>query len=149
MAVTDIVCAVRGGAGSRAVQNVAIREALETDGQLVFLYVIDRRMLDACEAVMRPSVRNELYWMGKSLVHIAVARAQAAGLRRVAWAIHEGDVREEITQAVSARPTRLLLIGATRRQSDSGPDAAADFATWVQANTGVAVQVVAAAPDDQ
>jgi hypothetical protein len=67
----------------------------------------------------------------------------------VAWAIHEGNVREEIARAVSARPTRLLLIGATRRQSDSGPDAATDFATWVQANTGVAVQIVAAAPDDQ
>jgi len=147
--MSDIVCAIRGGAGSRAVQNVAIREALASDAQLIFLYVIDRRVLDACEPAMRPSVRNELYWMGKALVRIAVARAQTAGLRRVAWAIHEGNVREEIAQAVSARPTRLLLIGATRRQSNNHPDAVADFATWVQTNTGVAVQIVAAAPDEQ
>lgn len=140
----DIVCAIRGGAGSRAVQNAAIREALAGDAALIFLYVIDRRVLAACEASMQPSVRNELYWMGKTLVRIAVARAQAAGLRRVTWAVREGEVREEIVWAVTARPTRLLLIGATRHDNRQGPDAAAGFAAWVQATTGVAVEIVAA-----
>lgn len=142
--MSDIVCAIRGGAGSRAVQNVAIGEALASDAPLVFLYVIDRRVLEACEANMQPSVRNELYWMGKTLVRIAVARAQAAGLRRVTWAVREGEVREEIVRAVSARPTRLLLIGASRRDTHEGPDAAAGFAAWVQATTGVTVEIVAA-----
>ena len=141
--MSDIVCAVRGGAGSRAVQSAAIREALASDAELVFLYLLVRRVLEACEATMQPSGRNELYWMGKTLVRIAVVRAQAAGLRRVTWAIREGDVREEIARAVSARPTRLLLIGATRRDTEDGTSAAADFAAWVQATTGVAVVIVA------
>ena len=142
--MSDIICAVRGGAGSRAVQNVAIREAMTSDAELVFLYVIDRRVVEACETTMQPSVRNELYWMGKTLVRIAVVRAQTAGLRRVTWAVREGDVRDEIARAVSARPTRLLLIGATRRDLGDHSDAAAEFAAWVQATTGVAVKIVAA-----
>jgi hypothetical protein len=146
MAMSDIVCAIRGGAGSRAVQNAAIHQALAGDEALVFLYVIDRRVLEACEASMQPSMRNELYWMGKTLVRIAVARAQAAGLSRVTWAVREGEVREEIVRAVSARPTRLLLIGAPRRETDKGPDPAASFAAWVQATTGVAVEIVAPLP---
>lgn len=144
--MSDIVCAIRGGVGSRAVQNVAIREALASDAELVFVYVIDRRVLAACEATIQPSVRNELYWMGKTLVRTAVARAQAAGLSRVTWAIREGDVREEIARAVSAHPTGRLLIGATRRDTADSSDAAADFAAWVQATTGVAVEIVAVPP---
>ncbi len=144
--MSDIVCAIRGGVGSRAVQNVAIREALTSDAELVFVYVIDRRVLAACEATIQPSVRNELYWMGKTLVRTAVARAQAAGLSRVTWAIREGDVREEIARAVSTRPTGRLLIGATRRDTADSSDAAADFAAWVQATTGVAVEIVAVPP---
>ena len=60
--------------------------------------------------------------------------------------VREGEVREEIVRAVSARPTRLLLIGAPRRETDKGPDPAASFAAWVQATTGVAVEIVAPLP---
>ena len=145
--MADIICAIRAGVGSRAVQTAAIREARATDTTLVFLYAIDRRLVAACEESMQPSVRNELYWMGNTLVRIAVARANAAGLTRVTWAIREGDVREEIAQVTQDHQARLLFIGSTRHQHGEGDDSATIFATWVQATTGVAVEIVPLAPE--
>jgi nucleotide-binding universal stress UspA family protein len=147
--MAEIVCAIRAGAGSRTVQSVAIREARAADAALLFLHVIDQHIVASCEEAMRPFVRNELYWMGKTLARIAVARAHANGLTRVAWAIREGDVREEIARAVSERQARLLLIGAPRRANERAGDPAADFAAWVTAKTGVSVAIVAAEPAGQ
>ncbi len=145
----DIICAIRAGEGSRAVQNAAISAAQRRNGGLVFLYVIDHRILEVSDDSVRPSVRSELYWMGRTLVRIAVARAQAAGLRDACWAIREGDVGEEIARAVVENGAQVLFMGASRQAASGRPNSAASLADRLRTTTGVAVDVVLAREQGQ
>lgn len=138
----DIICAIRAGEGSRAVQNAAISAAQRRNAGLVFLYVIDHRILEVSDDSVRPSVRSELYWMGRTLVRIAVARAQAAGLPDACWAIREGDVGEEIARAVVENGAQVLFMGASRQAASDRPNSAASLADRLRTTTGVVVDVV-------
>ncbi len=140
--MSDILCAIRAGEGSRAVQNAAINEVRRQHGSLIFLYVVDHRILEASDDSVRASVRSELYWMGRTLLRIAVARAHAAGLPNVAWIIEEGEVGQEIARAVVAHDAQMLFMGASRPGNSHGPRSAAALADRLRDTTGVVVKVI-------
>jgi nucleotide-binding universal stress UspA family protein len=151
--MNDIVCATRGGEGSRAVQLAAIERARETGRPLVFLYVADPGSLGDVGHALEAAVREELIWMGKALLRIAQRRAKQEGLT-CALVIREGSVRDEIAQYLTTHKAGLLLLGAPRgiaanvfsgQPENSDEPAIERFAADIHHSTGVPVEIVSPA----
>ena len=139
-----IVCATRGGEGSRAVQLEAIRRSKETAVPLTFLYVTDPETVgEGVDASLLPALRAELDWMGSALMHIARHRAELAGLE-AGFVIRHGRVRDEIAHYLDESQAQLLLLGAPRGSTANvfGDDAVEQFARAIQDKTGVPVEVI-------
>jgi nucleotide-binding universal stress UspA family protein len=139
----NIVCATRGGAGSRAVRERAIEYAGQHGAALVFLFVIDISSLGDADEKLRLAVRDELTWLGLALLRIAQQRADAA-LVESEIVIREGPVRDEICRFVQERKADLLLLGAPRGTTTStfGDDMVEQLAAEIERTTGVSVEVV-------
>lgn len=139
---SSIVCATRGGDGSRAVQNVAIRLAKESGASLTFLYIVDTSVPPPDEQGLESAIRTELRWMGRTLLRVAERHAQEAGLAPT-LALREGQVADELAAFVTETGASLLLIGVARGDgAEGGLDRTRAFADHIQALTGVAVDVV-------
>lgn len=141
--MSSIVCATRAGEGSRAVQQAAIALAKETGQHLIFLYIIESRILESLEEPMRPYVRTELYWLAKSLLNIAENRAKADDLSP-SLIIREGQVQDEIAEIVKEMDAGCLLLGAPRhnRANTFAEEAINEFAKAIHQATGVTVRVI-------
>jgi nucleotide-binding universal stress UspA family protein len=137
-----VVCATRGGEGSRAAQEAAIRYAQENQTKLIFIYVVDFRTLDEFDDSLLPSVREELTWLGQSLLRIARHRAEQAGVT-AEIVIREGDVRLIIEQFLQESEANKLFLGAPRGTTANvfGDDAIEHFAQTIQEDTGVVVTI--------
>lgn len=146
----SIVCATRGGEGSRAAQMAAIHEARRTGKPLIFLYVTDTSSFSRVEEVLLPALRAELNWMGRTLLQVAKQRAESAGLLAHVE-ILEGQVQEEIGRFLQEADADLLILGAPRGTTANvfGDDAVEHFAQSIQAKTGVQVQVMRPDSSDQ
>ena len=138
-----IVCATRGGEGSRAVQMAAIDRADNTGNPLIFFYVTDPTALVGMEDTLRDAVRAELEWMGQTLLEIARQRAHAADLEANV-VIRHGEVRAEIGRFLREHDVTLLLLGAPRGTTANvfGDDAIEQFALHLHNETGVQVEVI-------
>lgn len=138
-----IVCATRGGEGSRAVQLVAIERAKQSGKDLVFLFVADSTMQGRAEETLQTAVRDELIWMGNVMLQIARLRAGAENIA-VRLVVKVGGVREEIARFLHDTQAELLLLGAPRGTSTTvfGDDAIEQFAHSIQEATGVKVEVI-------
>jgi nucleotide-binding universal stress UspA family protein len=138
-----IVCATRGGEGSRAVQLAAIERAKESEKDLVFLFVADSAMQERVEETLQMAVRDELIWMGNVMLQIAKLRAGARDMD-VRLKVRVGQVREEIEQFLQESNADLLLLGAPRGTTATvfGDDAIEQFARMIQADTGIRVEVI-------
>lgn len=138
-----IVCATRGGEGSRAAQLEAIRLSKEMGERLVFLYVIDPYSLGEFDDTLIAAVKEELDWMGQTLLGIAQQRAHMAGLE-ASMAIRQGDVRAEISRFLEESEAKRLLLGAPRGATANvfGDDAVEQFALAVEEKTNIPVQIV-------
>jgi len=142
-AMDDIVCATRGGAGSRAVQRAAIERAKNCGKRLVFLYIAAPGSLDSITPNLQESVRAELIWLGKALLYIAQKRARDAGLK-ADTVIRVGSVQDEICTYLTEHKASILLLGAPRGTTAElfGDDAVEQFATRIYENSGVEVEIV-------
>jgi nucleotide-binding universal stress UspA family protein len=138
-----VVCATRGGAGSRAVRERAIEYASQRELKLVFLFVIDTSTLPDADEKLRPAVRDELAWLGLALLRIAQKRAQSAGIDSEI-VIREGLVQDEICRFMDQHPTEKLLLGAPRGTTATvfGDDVVEQFAASVEETTGIPVEIV-------
>jgi len=138
-----IICATRGGAGSRAVQERAIQYAQEHGHILVFLFVIDTTSLREVDEVLRRALREELRWLGLTLLLIARNRADAAQIDSEII-IREGVVRDEIVNFIDEKSADLLFLGAPRGTTAKlfGDDLVEQFAKSIENESGVAVEIV-------
>lgn len=138
-----IVCATRGGQGSRAAQLRAIERAKEEDSSLIFLYVVDLRVVGEYDEKLSSAIRAEFHWLGRALLRVAQQRAERMNVE-AETAIRDGGVKEEIEQFLRESHADLLLIGAPRGTSTHvfGDDAVEHFAETIEADTGVRVEVV-------
>jgi nucleotide-binding universal stress UspA family protein len=138
-----IVCATRGGEGSRAVQLAAIERAKQTGKDLVFLFVADTTMRVHIEENLHTAVRDELVWMGNAMLQIARLRAGARHID-VQLKVRVGEVREEIERFLQDSQADLLLLGAPRGTTATifGDDAIEKFAKTIQQDTGIQVDVI-------
>ena len=138
-----IVCATRGGEGSRAVQLAAIERAKQSGNDLVFLFVADSTMQEGVEETLQTAVRDELIWMGNVMLQIAKLRAGARDTA-VRLVVKVGSVLDEIEQFLQESQAELLLLGAPRGTTATvfGDDAIEKFANMIQEDTGIAVEVI-------
>ncbi|MCI0398969.1 MAG: universal stress protein, partial [Chloroflexi bacterium] len=138
-----IVCATRGGEGSRAAQEKAIRRAQETGGRLIFIYVVDFNVLDHFDGGLKPAVRHELSWLGKTLLSMAKKRAEDENVP-VQVVVREGAVGEEIIKFLRDSGAGVLFLGASRSATStfSGDDAVEQLARAIGEKAGIPVEVV-------
>ena len=138
-----IVCATRGGEGSRAAQEAAIRRARIEGKPLVFLYVTAPDSLGDVDEQLIPAIRQELNWMGQTLLQVAKGRAEAAGLKATVE-IREGAVQMEIERFLQESNAEVLILGAPRGLTANvfGDDVVEQFAQTIQDDTGIDVQVI-------
>lgn len=138
-----IICATRGGAGSRAVQEKAIQYARERECKLIFLYVVDVSNMDHADEKLIPAVREELYWVGQTLLRIAQRRAESEQVTSEII-VREGQVQVEICRLVKDRSAETLLMGAPRGTTVSsfGDDFVEQLALEISQETGVSVEIV-------
>lgn len=141
--MTDVlVCATRGGEGSRAAQLTAIEMAASQDRHLIFLYVVDSERIAEHEPVLQEAVRAEFHWLAHALLNIARQRAEQAGLSAEVVVL-EGIVKDEIEQFLRQKGADGLLLGAPRGTSPQfGDEAIERFARSIEEDTGVDVTVV-------
>jgi nucleotide-binding universal stress UspA family protein len=143
----SIVCATRGGEGSRAAQMIAIERAKASKKRLLFLYIVDPHSLDDdIDESLKSALLSELNWMGETLLRIAQKRADVAYLGSEVR-IREGKVRDEIARFVQETDAELLVLGAPRGTTANvfGDDAIERLANGIQQQSGVKVEI--ARPD--
>lgn len=138
-----IVCATRGGQGSRAVQLEAIEQAKETGQQLIFLYVVDDDTIGDYDEELVAAIRKEFDWLGQALLRVARQRAEQSDVAAEIQ-IRHGNVRREIEKFLQDSDAELLLLGAPRGTTATyfGDDAIEQFAATIHEETGVKVKVV-------
>lgn len=142
--MSSIVCATRGGEGSRAAQMAAIERAKETDKPLLFLYVVDPHSLDEdIDESIKDALLAELNWMGETLLRIAQKRADAAYLGTEVK-IRRGNVQEEIIRFVKDVAADCLVLGAPRGTTANvfGDDAIERLAEAIRRETAVSVEII-------
>ncbi len=142
--MSGIVCATRGGEGSRAVQEAAIQRAKAEARPLIFLYVADTHSLDKdVVKELQTAVLAELTWMGETLLRMAQRRADAAQLPSEVR-IRQGHVRQEIGRFLMENDVSLLMLGAPRGTTANvfGDDAIEQFAETIQKETHIPVNIV-------
>ncbi|MDX1415628.1 MAG: universal stress protein [Candidatus Promineifilaceae bacterium] len=141
--MNEIVCATRGGEGSRAVQLAAIEQAKLTGKPLVFLYVVAPEAVQGVNLSLQSAVREELRWLGRALLFVAEKRAIDAGLE-VETVIREGHVLDEICSYLVKNEVSNLLLGAPRGTTSQlfGDDPVERFAADIHRQTGVNVDII-------
>jgi len=139
----NIVCATRGGAGSRAVQQAAITYARERGTGLVFLFVIDTSSVENEEAELVAAVRDELLFLGQTLLRIAKKRAANYQVK-AEIIVRDGNVKQQISKFLDESSAELLLLGAPRGTTDTifGDDVIEQFAESIHRDTGVEVEII-------
>lgn len=143
-----IVCATRGGEGSRIAQLLAVRQAKQRDSALVFLYIVDTNVAEDHDESLNPALEAELSWLGRVLLGVAQDRAARLG-KEASTEVRTGRVHEEIVKYLKAHDVDLLILGAPRGTSRNtfGDDAIERFADHINQETGVTVRI--ARPEEQ
>ena len=141
-----IVCATRGGQGSRAVQRAAVAHAKEADARLEFLYVVDDEVIEGISNTLRPALRQELLWIGRTLLELAARRGRLEGVSAEIIVL-EGTVRDQIIAYLREHNVLALYVGAPRgtTANNFGDDEIEQFALMVERDTDTKVHV--ARPD--
>jgi nucleotide-binding universal stress UspA family protein len=141
--VSCLVCATRGGPGSRASQEKAITYAAEQKSELIFLYVVDISMIEEVDNKLKIALLYELSWLGRVILRIAQKRADNAQIVSEI-VIREGTVKDEICQFLEERSADLLLLGAPRGTTTAifGDDSIDLFAQEIKETSGVPVEIV-------
>ncbi|MCA9996417.1 MAG: universal stress protein [Anaerolineales bacterium] len=139
----NLVCATRGGEGSRAAQLAAIAQAKAENAALTFLYVVDPHSLRGVDDSLETAVSAELHWMGQTLLRIAQNRAHAAGLS-TEISLRHGRTTDQICQFLQDTHADLLILGTPRGTTANvfGDDAIEQFATAVEQQTNVPVKLI-------
>jgi len=138
-----IVCATRGGAASRSVQDRAIALAVEHAAELTFLYVSDSCSCGAMSDGLAQVVEDELRRLGRSLLHIAHVRAHERGVE-AGMVAKCGPVRQTILDQLVETQADTLVVGAPRVISGAqefGEEGIQAFAEEVTRKTGAQVVV--------
>lgn len=135
-----MVCATRGGPGSRACQLRAVHRARELGARLVFVHVVDLRAVDGVEERIRDAVRSELAWVGRALLNIAEQRARSVGVQSLS-VLREGDTWAEVARVAAEQGADLLMVGSAPDRAGAAPAVPAGLAAALEGHD-IALEVV-------
>ena len=143
-----IVCASRGGQGSRAVLHAATDYARESNALIRFLYVVDESQFDDADPVLRPALLQELRWTGHTLMELASRRGHQAGVTSEV-VILNGNTRDAIITYLLEHKAKALFLGAPRGTTANifGDDEIEQFGTEIEKRTKTKVAIVR--PEDE
>lgn len=108
--MNPIVCAIRGGDGSRRAQEEAIMLAAVRGAPLILVNVIDMALVSRMETPIADSVVQELEQIGKSLLSIAAERAAAHGVDAETIVL-QGAVADALENFVRSSGATTLILG--------------------------------------
>ncbi len=87
----------------------AFETASEQEADLVFVHVLGTEFAEQSNSMQR-AIREEVDWLVRALVHMAQQRSNAGDVE-VAIEIREGDLIEEVVDAVAAHQASTLVMG--------------------------------------
>jgi nucleotide-binding universal stress UspA family protein len=140
-----IVCATRGGEASRRTQQKAIELAKEQGAPLIFLYVANYTFAGSLSDILQEALLDELLRLGRALLGIAQARAEAQGLHAQATVRCCDSVPQTIEGYLKEVNASTLVIGASQTRTDSQvfePQEVEEFAQAIGQASGVEVVLV-------
>lgn len=145
-----IVCATRGGEGSRVLQLEAVKRARRDSALLLIVYVVNHHELGELEAGEIPDVEAELMWLGETLLLLAQNRALDAGVS-AEIALLTGAPLSEIATYAREQTADLIMLGAPRGTTANvfGDDEIERAANWLIDETGISVEIVRPEPKYQ
>ena len=142
--MNNIVCMIRGGEASRAVQERALALAQQDHKPVVFIHVTTMPSSVAANDALTQVAGRELSWLGQVVLSMARKRALARGVE-VQTVMRFEPVYEAILTYLQENNADILLLG---RPHVAIPDYEAryqqvqQFAQRLTEATGVAVEIV-------
>ncbi|MEA3337089.1 MAG: universal stress protein [Chloroflexota bacterium] len=143
-----IVCAARGGPGSRPAIELSISLAQENDARLTFLYIVDCDFLGHAILASSSIIHQQLREMGEFIMLKLQAEAASLGVE-ADFAIEEGTVREGIRHFVNESGADTVVVGRPAREKTADvfdSDSLVQFSALLEAEIGV--RVILVGPDD-
>jgi len=114
-----IVCPTRGGPPSQALHEKAIELARESRGELTFLHVVKR---DLIEGAVGPGeamrLLNEMRALGQSIIASAQAQANARGVT-ARGEVRVGEVDTEIVRFAQEMGATIVVLGYPEKANAS------------------------------
>lgn len=110
-----ILCATRGGEGSRRTQDAAAALARERGDELLFVYVVDTSFLNHTAAPLVVDVEGRLESMGRFQLAIAQERVAVQGVQARVL-IRRGRLRAELASAAQEEGADLIVLGRPTNQ---------------------------------
>jgi multicomponent Na+:H+ antiporter subunit G len=108
---TRIVCPIRGGPPSKVLLTKATQLAKESIGELIFLYVIPRDLVESAgEPGEAARVLAEMRSLGHGVVEAARTLAEASGVQAIGE-VRMGDVQEEIIRLAQEVEATHVILG--------------------------------------
>lgn len=138
-----IVCASRGGEGSRAALRAATDYARDSNALIRFLYVVDATQFNDVEPVLRSALLQELKWAGQTLMELASRRGNQAGVT-CEVIILKGKTRDTIITYMLEHKAKALFLGAPRGTTANifGDDEIEQFGIEIEKQTKTKVAIV-------
>lgn len=141
--MAGIVCAIRGGPGSKETIQTSIDLAKRLQQPLHFLYVVNLEFLQRTESSRVRIISNELENMGDFILLNARARAEEQGIK-AKGAVRQGHVADEIIGlAVELDASHIVLGRPTGDQEHNvfTEDRLQTFIDRIQSESGAQVIV--------
>lgn len=137
-----ILCATRGGEGSRQTQDAAAALARERGDELLFLYVVDTSFLNQTAAPLVVDVEARLEKMGRFQLTMAQERAAAQGVQARVL-VRRGQLRRELAAAAQELGVDLIVLGRPVNEGAVFDDAALQsLASSLEDEAGIKVLVI-------
>ena len=108
--MSAILCAIRGGPGSKPTIARAIGLAKETDLPLHFLYVVNLDFLAHSASSRVKIISQEMHQMGEFILLAASAQASEKGIQAEGHVRH-GTIRSEVIALCQELEASYLVLG--------------------------------------
>jgi len=137
-----ILCATRGGEGSRQTQDGAIALAKERGDELFFFFVADVSFLSQTAAPLVVDVEAQLEKVGRFQLAMAQEQAAAQGIKAQAI-VRRGHLRAELVAAVKELGVDTIVLGQPQDREAVFDDVALrTFAAGIESVTGAEVHIL-------
>jgi len=115
--MSGIVCAIRGGPGSRPTIDKAISLAAESDQRIYFLYVVNLDFLTHTQSSRIHSITEEMTQMGEFILLSAQATANARNVG-AEGVVRQGNIGEEIVSLCLEVKADYVILGTPQTERE-------------------------------